>query len=434
MDLTRAARRITRTLFAAQSLASAATVAIFPVVSILGARLGGHPSYAGVPAMLYQLGGAFSAFGWGRLMDRIGRRGTLVLGLAAGAVGALLAVLSIEQSSFAGFLVAALFVGVAVSAVQLARFVAAEVHPPSERARAISTVVLGGTIGAIAGPLLAGAAARMASATALEELSGPFLVTAALFVGAALLVYILLRPEPREIGRAVAALHDPGHAAAGPGRSVVEILRVPAAFVAVMAMVFGQLIMVMLMVITPLHMRGHEHQLSSISFVISAHVVGMYAFSILSGRLAAPVAGFSPFSTPPGRPAARLGRGPVIVTGAAVLILACLGARLSPQVLPLSVALFLLGLGWNFCYVAGSSLLADQLSPSERGRTQGTNDLLVGLTSAAGSLSSGIVFAAIGYGAMALVAATAALIPLSLSAWWQFRIFSRRVAPARAAR
>ena len=414
MDLTRAARRITRTLFAAQSLASAATVAIFPVVSILGARLGGHPSYAGVPAMLYQLGGAFSAFGWGRLMDRIGRRGTLVLGLAAGAVGALLAVLSIEQSSFAGFLVAALFVGVAVSAVQLARFVAAEVHPPSERARAISTVVLGGTIGAIAGPLLAGAAARMASATALEELSGPFLVTAALFVGAALLVYILLRPEPREIGRAVAALHDPGHAAAGPGRSVVEILRVPAAFVAVMAMVFGQLIMVMLMVITPLHMRGHEHQLSSISFVISAHVVGMYAFSILSGRLA--------------------DRGPVIVTGAAVLILACLGARLSPQVLPLSVALFLLGLGWNFCYVAGSSLLADQLSPSERGRTQGTNDLLVGLTSAAGSLSSGIVFAAIGYGAMALVAATAALIPLSLSAWWQFRIFSRRVAPARAAR
>ena len=417
MDLTRAARRITRTLFAAQSLASAATVAIFPVVSILGARLGGHPSYAGVPAMLYQLGGAFSAFGWGRLMDRIGRRGTLVLGLAAGAVGALLAVLSIEQSSFAGFLVAALFVGVAVSAVQLARFVAAEVHPPSERARAISTVVLGGTIGAIAGPLLAGAAARMASATALEELSGPFLVTAALFVGAALLVYILLRPEPREIGRAVAALHDPGHAAAGPGRSVVEILRVPAAFVAVMAMVFGQLIMVMLMVITPLHMRGHEHQLSSISFVISAHVVGMYAFSILSGRLAD-----------------RLGRGPVIVTGAAVLILACLSARLSPRVLPLSVALFLLGLGWNFCYVAGSSLLADQLSPSERGRTQGTNDLLVGLTSAAGSLSSGIVFAAIGYGAMALVAATAALIPLSLSAWWQFRIFSRRVAPARAAR
>ena len=417
MDLTRAARRITRTLFAAQSLASAATVAIFPVVSILGARLGGHPSYAGVPAMLYQLGGAFSAFGWGRLMDRIGRRGTLVLGLAAGAVGALLAVLSIEQSSFVGFLVAALFVGVAVSAVQLARFVAAEVHPPSERARAISTVVLGGTIGAIAGPLLAGAAARMASATALEELSGPFLVTAALFVGAALLVYILLRPEPREIGRAVAALHDPGHAAAGPGRSVVEILRVPAAFVAVMAMVFGQLIMVMLMVITPLHMRGHEHQLSSISFVISAHVVGMYAFSILSGRLAD-----------------RLGRGPVIVTGAAVLVLACLGARLSPQVLPLSVALFLLGLGWNFCYVAGSSLLADQLSPSERGRTQGTNDLLVGLTSAAGSLSSGIVFAAIGYGAMALVAATAALIPLSLSAWWQFRVFSRRVSPARAAR
>ncbi|HEU4797342.1 MAG TPA: MFS transporter, partial [bacterium] len=217
-------------------------------------------------------------------------------------------------------------------------------------------------------------------------------------------------PEPRELSLAIAAAYDPKHAEEGPARPLGEILRVPAAFVAVAAMVFGQLIMVMLMVITPLHMRGHEHELSSISFVISVHVVGMFAFSILSGRLAD-----------------RVGRGPVIAAGAAILILACLSARLSPDVLPMSVALFLLGLGWNFCYVAGSSLLADQLSPAERGRTQGFNDLLIGLTSAAGSLSSGIVFAGIGYGAMAVVAAVVAVIPLLLTAWWQFRV---RPAPA----
>lgn len=404
MDLTHAARRITRTLFAAQSLASAATVAIFPVVSIIGARLSGRPSWAGVPVMVYLLGQAFSAFGWGQLMDRLGRRGTLVLGLLLGSAGAIIAVLAVQRETFPLFLLASLFVGFAVSGVQLARFVAAEVHPPAERARAISTVVLGGTVGAIFGPLLAGTAARAAKVVALDELSGPYLVTTGLFAIAALVVFALLHPEPREVGAAIAALHDPAHAGNGPGRTVAEILRVPAAFVAVTAMVFGQLIMVMLMVITPLHMRGHEHPLGSISFVISAHVVGMYAFSIISGRLAD-----------------RAGRGPVIAAGAAVLILAGLTARLSPQVLPLSVALFLLGLGWNFCYVAGSSLLADQLSPQERGRTQGFNDLLIGLTSAAGSLSSGIVFAGIGYGAMALVAAGAALIPLSLAAWWQLR-------------
>lgn len=404
MDSASAARRITATLFAAQSLASAATVAIFPVVSIIGAQLSGRPSWAGVPGMVYLLGMAFSAFGWGHLMDRLGRRGTLVLGLVTGGLGAIAAVAANERGSFMGFLTGSLLVGVAVSAVQLARFVAAEVHPPAQRARAISNVVLGGTVGAIFGPLLAASAARLVRATALEELSAPYLVTTGLFAAAALVVFAWLRPEPREIGRAIAAAYDPAHADRGPARPIGAILRVPAALVAVAAMVFGQLIMVMLMVITPLHMRGHEHALSSISFVISAHVVGMYAFSILSGRLAD-----------------RLGRGPVILAGAAVLILACLSAGISPQVLPLSVALFLLGLGWNFCYVAGSSLLADQLSPAERGRTQGFNDLLIGLTSAAGSLSSGIVFAAIGFGAMALVAGTVALIPLLLSAWWQLR-------------
>ena len=109
------------------------------------------------------------------------------------------------------------------------------------------------------------------------------------------------------------------------------------------------------------------------------------------------------------------------MAGSGVLILACLAATLSPQVLPLTVALFLLGLGWNLCYVGGSSLLADQLSPEERARTQGFNDLLIGLASAVGSLGSGIVFAGIGYNAMGLVGAATALIPLTTAALWRSR-------------
>lgn len=402
MDLNRNARRITRTLFAAYGLAQAAVVAFFPVAAIVGARLSGHASWAGLPPAGYMIGSAFSAPVWGGLMDVLGRRRTLMLGLGIGTAGAVLGAVAIQQMSFAAFLAGSVLIGVAIAAVQLSRFVAAEVSPPDQRARAISTVVLGGTVGAIAGPLLAGASTRAAAAVALDELVGPYIVTAALLVLAAVLVLLLLRPEPREIGRALAAAEDPQRAGSGPGRSIGEILRVPAAFVAVAAMVFGQLIMVMLMVITPLHMRGHDHTLDSISFVISIHVVGMYAFSIVSGRLAD-----------------RFGRGPVIAAGGVTLILSGLTARLSPEVLPISIALFLLGLGWNFCYVGGSTLLADQLAPAERGRTQGFNDLLVGLTSAAGSLGSGVVFAAIGYGAMALVAAAAALVPLTLAAWWR---------------
>ena len=109
----------------------------------------------------------------------------------------------------------------------------------------------------------------------------------------------------------------------------------------------------------------------------------------------------------------------MILFGSFTLVLACVAATLSPDVLPLGIALFLLGLGWNFCYVGGSTLLADQLSPVERARTQGFNDLLVGLASAAGSLSSGFIFSALGYNAMALIAAAVAIVPFVMALIWQ---------------
>jgi MFS family permease len=185
---------------------------------------------------------------------------------------------------------------------------------------------------------------------------------------------------------------------------MLEIFRQPAAMVALLSMVLGQMVMVLVMVITSLHMRGHNHGLTDISIVISSHTFGMYAFSIVSGRLAD-----------------RWGRGPVIAAGSATLMLACLAATISPDVLPLGVALFLLGLGWNFCYVGGSTLLADQLSPLERARTQGTNDLLVGLASAIGSLSSGFIFAALGYNVMAYVSAIFSVIPFAVAFLWMQR-------------
>ena len=101
------------------------------------------------------------------------------------------------------------------------------------------------------------------------------------------------------------------------------------------------------------------------------------------------------------------------------LILACLLAPLSPQVLPIAVSLFLLGLGWNFCFVGGSSLLSDRLSPLERAKTQGFNDTLIALASGTGSLGSGVVFAALGYRAMGFAGVLVALAPLALILWWQ---------------
>ncbi len=397
-----AARTITRTLFGAQSLGAAATITVFPILTILGAQLSGTEALAGLPATLSLLGQAASAFGWGYVMDRLGRRGALVLGGVTGSAGMTASAFAVAAASFPLLLIGALLVGVATAALALSRFVAAEVHAPDQRARAISSVVLGGTVGAVLGPVIAGPMAAAAAAAGVNEFIGPIAAGAALFALVAAVIFLWLRPEPRDLSRAIAQAQPGTATVGGPARPILAILRERPAQVAVASMIFGQMTMAMLMVITSLHMRHHEHPLGSISFVISAHVVGMYAFSIISGRLAD-----------------AWGRGPVIMAGASVLILACLTAPLSPQLVPLAVALFLLGLGWNFCYVAGSSLLADQLSPAERARTQGFNDLLLGLTSAAGSLGSGIVFAAVGYGVMGLVGAAAALIPLSLAAWWR---------------
>lgn len=400
-NLARIARKITFILFMEQSLASAGFIAAATLNSIVGAKLSHQSDWAGVPTAVYLLAGAFSAFIWGYVMDTIGRRGGLTLGLALGMVGSGFAFYAITQNSFAWFLFGMVFMGVANAAVQLGRFAAAEVNPPHARGRAISNVVIGGTFGAVFGPNLVGPIGAWIKPIAGDELAGAYVVSFILFAIGMITVFAGLRPDPREIGRAMAEKYPETQAGQGNARSVLEVLSQPAALTAVITMALGQMVMVLVMVITSLHMRDHEHGLPDISLVISSHTFGMYAFSIISGRLAD-----------------RFGRGPIILAGSATLILSCVAATISPDVLPLGVALFLLGLGWNFCFVSGSALFADQLSQHERSRMQGFSDLLVGMSSAIGSLSSGLIFAAVGYDMMAYISAAAAFIPLIAVLLW----------------
>ena len=400
-SLSRSARKITHTLFMAQSLTSAGMIAGHTVHAIVGAKLSHNPSWAGVPATGFLLGAAISAYLWGYVMDYIGRRGVMVLGLLFGVIGASSAFWAVLAGSWVVFLIGLVLLGTANAAVVLGRFAAAEVNPPASRGKAISTVVLGGTVGALLGPLMVGPAGRWAASVNLDELSGPYVATLILLLLAMVVVFIRLRPDPGELGRQVAELYpDESHADAKT-RSLPEILKQPNAAVAVLAMVLGQVVMVLVMVITSLFMRDNQHPLGSISVVISAHTTGMYAFSIISGRLTD-----------------RWGRLPVIAFGAGTLAISCLIASLSVQLVPLAIALFLLGLGWNFTFVGGSALLADQLSPDERGQTQGFNDLMVGMVSAIGSFSSGIIFASLGYASMAVISALLAGFLLLVTLIW----------------
>jgi MFS family permease len=410
-DYSRIARRITVTLLATQSLVSAAFVASGTVSVIVGAQLSGNLAWAGVPSSVTQLGTACAALAVAATTDRIGRRWGLALGLAVGVLGTGLAVGAIVAGAFSLFLGGAVLLGVASAAIRLARFAAAEVHPPESRGRAISNVVIGGSVGSVVGPLLIGPSGRWAQQAGLNELVGPYLAALVILALASLVIFIWLRPDPRDVGRRIAEYHPETVVRQGPARSVSQILRTPAAVVAVSAMVFSQVVMAMLTGVVSLYMKNHQHALTDISVVVSAHVFGMFAFSMVAGRLTD-----------------RWGRGPVILSGTATLVLACALAPLSPDVLPLSIALFLLGVGWNFCYVGGSTLLSDQLSPKERAKTQGANDFLIGLATAAASFGSGLMFAGTGYAAMGIMGTVASLVPMGLTGWWMAR--ERRLAVA----
>lgn len=404
-ELQRATRRIVLTLLLDRSLIAGAAIAMHTVIAIIATDLTGNASWAGVPAAVYQLAAALTALGWGLLWDRTGRRLGVSLAMLVGFFGTGVAAASVELGSVALLLAGVVLVGATQSGITLARFVASEASPPDARGRAIAMVVWGGTIGAIGGPLVVSPASRAALEMGLNELTGPLAVGIPILGLGALLSFLGLRPEPSEVSREIDARYpSTAQAASGSVRSFSQLMRQPGVVVAVLSVLLAQTVMVMLMGITSLYMKDLEHSLGDISLVFAAHTLGMFAFSPLSGRLSD-----------------QLGRGPVLLAGSVITILAAIIAPSSPGLPLIVLGLFLLGLGWNFAFVAGSALLADQLTPAERSKTQGANDLLVGLASGTGSLSSGLVFASLGYQTVGLVGGILMGVALILSIWWVSR-------------
>lgn len=401
-NIARIGRKTTMILFVAQSLTSASAIATATVLSILGEQLSGNAAWAGVPSAMIQLAAAPFAYFWGMAWDRLGRRNGLVFGLILGLVGMLVGVTAIQTGSLWLFLLGLVGFGGSRAAMQLARFIAAEVNPPQSRGRAISYVVLGGTVGAVGGPLLVAPSGNWALAAGLPEMAGPFAASVVLFGAAMAITWLGLRPEPMTIGQDIAALFPERENPTGSARKLGDLLRLPGVFAAMTAMVLAPMVMTMVMGITSLFMIDNQHTLGSISLVFSAHTLGMFAFSVVSGKLAD-----------------RRGRGLVILTGTGLIIASLILASVSNAVVLLALALFLLGLGWNLCFVGGSALLADHLTPKERSRTQGFNDLLIGLVSAMGSLGSGVLFATMGFVMVNVVGTALVLIVFAVTVWWR---------------
>jgi MFS family permease len=389
----RARRRITWSLVAGVGLGSTGNIAAGTVATIVAQDISGTTAFSGAPSASVVLGSAVGSALLSALMVRRGRRAGLTVGYLVAVVGAFLAVAAVVVRSLPLLLAGTVLIGFGNSSNLLSRYTAADMYPEARRASAIATVVWGATIGAIIGPNLVGLAGPVATSLGLPELAGPYLVPA-LFVGAAaILTFVMLRPDPYTLADESAL--DGTHAA-GPGRTLGELVRRPTVLISILVLLAGQIAMTTIMTMTPLHMTEHGHDLGAVGIVISGHVMGMYALSPVSGRLTD-----------------RFGQPAVILAGLAVVALSGILAAFAPPEggVGLFVALFLLGYGWNLGFVAGSAMLASGLDLADRTRLQGFTDALIWSSAAAAALTSGLVVAAASYTALGLIAAAFVIGP-----------------------
>ncbi|MBI1296737.1 MFS transporter [bacterium] len=400
-------RRITATLFTAQSLFSAATIAAFTMTPIVAAAITGSEALAGVPSTVLMLGRAAASYPLGWLMDKTGRRVGLSVGFFIGVLGLLASTIAVQYGSFLVLCIGSILIGMGRAASEQTRFAAADAYEPSARARAIGTVVFAGTIGAIGGPLLVGPASALMGGAGYNPDAGPYAFSTLILLLALGLLIIFLRPDPKDIAAQLDAedarvnhktVVDTGERGL---RVLWPILRRDMVMLSLVAMVIGQLVMSLIMVITPLHMRHYDHSNDAIAWVIAAHNLGMFGLSNFTGWLID-----------------RLGRIPMILVGGIVLVIASAMTPLSPTFTVLATALFLLGLGWNFAFIAASSLLSDALEPHERGRIQGVSETMVALAAGLSSLGTGGAFALGGIVAVAAVGLAFSLVLIVVAFWY----------------
>ncbi|MFC6063813.1 MFS transporter [Streptomyces ochraceiscleroticus] len=390
-----AQRRVLTVLVLSQILSGAGLAAGITVGALLAEEMLGSTGSAGLPSALFTGGSAVGAVAVGRLCQRWGRRPGLALGYGVGALGSLGVVVAAATGDVALLFVSLTVYGAGTATNLMARYAGADLAAPERRGRAVSTVLMATTLGAVAGPLLVTATGEVAHGWGIPRLAGPFALATVAFAAAAVLLGTLLRPDPLRLARTLADAADAtDRAAAAPAQSTPARPDRPRLLAGTSVMVIGQLAMIAIMTMTPVHMRAHGHSTGAAGLVIALHVAAMFLPSPLTGLLVD-----------------RAGRLPVAAASGVTLCAAGAVAALAPadSVPALAAALVLLGLGWNFGLISGTALVTDALPAATRARTQGLLDVALAVAGATGGLSSGVVVVAGGFPLLALAGGALAL-------------------------
>ena len=351
-------------LCATQALLFTNNTILISINGLAGYALASDKSLATLPVTAYVIGAALTTMPVSQLMRRVGRVNGFSIGTLIGILGALICGFAVYSHSFWTLCAGTLVMGIYNASGQYYRFAAADAASSDFKSKAISLVMAGGLVGGILGP--------QTSKLTKDILPAEFLGSYLALIGFCIIALTLQRLM--DIPRLTAAEQK------DQGRPLAEIARQPAFIVAVLSGMIGYGVMNLLMTATPLAMKSCLHPFSDAAFVIQWHVIAMFAPSFVTGSLIK-----------------RFGVRTIMVTGV-LLSLCCVAIALSGvEVMHFWIALVLIGVGWNFMYLGGTTLLTETHTPAEKAKAQGANDMAIFITMAISSASSGWLFSARGW-------------------------------------
>ena len=391
-------RKIVRVLGIAQVLNGIGVAGTVAAGSLLVSSITKSDGLSGLAQTISVLGAAVMALPLARLTQNGGRRLALTFGYSIGVIGALFAILGGANRNLFFMLLGAFMVGAASASGYQARFAAIDLATPEKRSKDLSFVVWGSTIGAVTGPNLMEPSGVFASALGLPKLVGPYFIAAFTLALSVTVIQLFLKPDP--FLTANKAVEGTATKPRESTRSALKhIKEYPIALFAIASVAIGHLAMVSIMVMTPVHMAHSDATLRIIGLVISVHVLGMYAFSPIVGSISD-----------------KFGRIRTIQIGILILIASALISGLAPHhdSFTLGIGLFLLGLGWSFTLIAGSTLLSETVSLEMRPSTQGASDLVMNLMGAGGAAIGGVIIGLFSYAALCYATG---LVVVALGVW-----------------
>ncbi|MCY8788812.1 MFS transporter [Bacillus inaquosorum] len=393
-----------RTLFVvsiSQIFGGAGLAAGVTVGALIAQQMLGTDAFAGLPSALFTLGSAGSALFVGRLSQRYGRRTGLSAGFVIGGLGAIGVIIATIINSIFLLFTSLLIYGAGTATNLQARYAGTDLANNKQRATAVSITMVFTTFGAVAGPSLVNVMGNFALSIGIPSLAGPFILAAAAYILAGVVLFIMLRPDPLVIARTIEATNpepsDKGHLETTEHTENKRGIIVGAAI-----MVLTQIVMVAIMTMTPVHMSHHGHGLGAVGLVIGFHIGAMYLPSLVTGVLVD-----------------KLGRTAMAIASGTTLLLAGLMAAFAPgdSMVLLVIALSLLGLGWNFGLISGTALIVDSTETATRAKTQGTVDVLIALSGAAGGALSGMIVAGSSFLTLSFTGGILALLLIPVVVW-----------------